>query len=126
MYSFIFLFFPLRFHIVLDGTFISMPPNCINIKPFRPKLASPQFTLNFRMFLENLLCRYTFYYTNYFGRAFNRNTLNQKMNVVFISTYLYKNYIVSLRNFYTNFFQTQINRFTKNNSPIFCRTHKMI
>jgi len=90
MNSFIFLFFYLSFCICLYAIFISMTTYSINIKPFCPKLSSPEFLLNLWMKFENLLCCNAFYRLDYPCWTLHWNTLNQKMDMVIICTNLTK------------------------------------
>ena len=76
--------------------------------------------------LKNFFSSDTFYSSYYFCRTFYWNTLNRKMNMVVVSANFNENNIIALRNLNTYFFQTKINFWTKNNSPVFRRTCKMI
>jgi len=122
----IFLFSTLCFDILLNGIFIAMPSHRVHIKSFRPKLTSPKLRLNFWMKFKNLLGRDTFYSLNYSRRAQHWNTLNQKMDMIVICSYFYKNDFKPFGYFKTNIFQTIINLFCKYNSTILGWTNKMI
>src|SRR5436190_17445264 len=126
MYLFIFFLSTLPFYVFFDGILIPLHSYCIHIKPFRPKLSSPQFLLYFWMFLKYLSCNYTFYRLNYSRWTFHRNTLYQKMNMVCISPYFNKYNFISLRYFNTNCLQSPINRITENNLAVFGGTYIMI
>lgn len=126
MYTFIIFFGALFLYIFLYRVFIPMTANCTYIKPLCPKFTAPKLLLNFRMKSENLFGCDTLYCLDYSSGTIHRNTLNQKMNMIFICTNLYKDYFKSLRKFKADFFQTTVNCFCENYSTVFGRTNKMI
>ena len=82
MNLFIFIFSTLSFEICLYYRFIPMLTNCIYIKSFSPKLASPKLFLYFWMKSEYFLCCNALYYLNYFHWTIHRDTLYPKMNIL--------------------------------------------
>ncbi len=122
----IFLLSSLCLYISLNCIFITMSSNRTNIKPFCPKFSSPQLLPDFWMKLENLFRCNTFYCLNDSSWAQHWNTLYQKMNVVVICTNLNKKNFKTLRDFNTYLFQTFINLFVKNDSPVLSWTYKMV
>ena len=126
MYYFIFLFLTLSLDIFSYRIFISKLTYCIDKISIRPNLSSPQLLFYFRMFLKYFSCCYTFYNRYYLCLTQLGYRLNQKMYMISVCSYLHKSYFVTQRYFKTNCFQTHVNFFGKDNSPIFCRTYKMI
>jgi hypothetical protein len=126
MYPFIVIFCSLCFHICLYRILISMTTNCINIKSFCPKLASPKLLFYFWMKLGNLFRPVTFHYLDYPCWTNRWYALYQKMNMIFIHSDLNKSYFRSLRNLKTNLFKARIDSFRRNYPPIFGWTYKMI
>src|SRR5436190_15274536 len=98
----IFLLDTLFLNIFRNRTFISKLTHRIGKISISPKFTSPQLLLYLRIPLKNFLRRDTFYHHYYLCYTIRWNRLNQKMNMVFIRSYLDKLYFVPLTNFYTH------------------------
>jgi len=72
----------------LNCIFIDIVSYRINVKNFCLKLTTSKFFLYFWVKLENLFCRDTFCRLDYPCWTFKRYTVNQKMNMVAVCTYL--------------------------------------
>ena len=73
---------------------ISMFTQLIYIETFSSKLTTHELFLYFWVKSKYIFCSYAFYYLNYLCGIIRRNTLDQKMNMVFICSNLYKiNYL---------------------------------
>ncbi len=125
MYLFI-LGLSLVLEVFLYNLLIRILPDRIDIIPARPKFATPKQVLHLRMKPENLLRRNALDRSDYLFRSIQRNTLNQKMNMVAIKTNLQKMNIVAFLYIKANLLERSGNRFVKNSSPIFDRANKMI
>jgi len=106
MYLFVFFFSTLTFYIRLYCRFIPMFTHSIYIKTFCPKLSTPELFFYFRVKSKYLFCSYALYYLNYFRGAIHRNTLYQKMNMIFICPNFYKINLITIGNTNANVFQT--------------------
>ena len=69
MQLFVLFFSALIFHIFFYRILVTMTSHCIHIKTFRPKLTTPQLTLNLRMLYKNLSGRDTLYRLDDFCRT---------------------------------------------------------
>ncbi len=127
MYFFIFGF-SLVLEVLLYRLFICVLSDSIHIISACTKFAAPKHTFHFGMEPENFLGRDALDRTDYHFRSVRRNTLDQKMNVVAIKTYLQKMNLVPLlyTNTKTNLLERRRNVITKYISPIFDWTNKMI
>src|SRR5580693_6541733 len=126
MKLFVFFLGSLRFDILLNCIFVPMSAHRVHIVPLCPKFPTPKFLFYFWVEPEYLLRCNTLYSPDYLGRAQHGNTLYQKMHMIFVRSNLDKLNLIPFRYLKAYFFQTFINRFRKNNSPILCRTHVMI
>lgn len=113
-------------NILLYYLFIGVLTNCVNIVPACPKITTPQYLLYLRMQTKYLSACYAFYHLdNLLGRL-NRNSLNQKMNVILITAYFHKLYFIPLTDLKTYLPQGYRYIFTQYLSPVFNRTCNMI
>src|SRR5665811_2214344 len=76
--------------------------------------------------LENFPRSDAFQHLDNLCRAFHRNGLEQKMNMVPVRADLKKMNFVPLFHFQTNLYQSLIHRLVKDHLAIFCRTDKMV
>src|SRR5665213_1990564 len=113
-------------NIFLNYIFVCILPNRVNIVPVSPKLSSPQLLFHFRMKTEKFSCSNTFHDLNYRFWRHHRNTLHQKMNMIFVCSNFQKMYLKPAFNVFAHFYQTLFNIFRQNTSPIFYRTNQMI
>lgn len=125
MYFFIFGF-SLVLEVFLYYLFICVLSNSIHIISACPKFTAPKQLFHFGMEPEYFLGRDALDRTDYIFRSVRRNTLDQKMNVVAIKTYLQKMNLVPLLYTKTNLFERSRNVIAKYISPIFDGTNKMI
>ena len=84
-------FLTLILNIHLYNFFICLLPNGINVITFGPKITTPQLCFNFWMKTKQFFCRNAFYCLNNTFYRQHRNTLYQKMNMIFIRTYFQQN-----------------------------------
>ena len=113
-------------NIIRDGRLVTKLADRVHKISIRPKFSSPKLFLHFWMLCKNLSGCETFQNRDDLSYTHLRNRLNQKMNMVLVCANLQKMNLISLLNFKTSLFQRLINFLAKNNSPIFCRTHKVI
>lgn len=106
--------------------FIPKLANRVHKISIRPKFSSPQFFFHFWMLSEYLSGYYTFYHPDNHTGTLCRNRLNQKMNIIFVSSNFKEVNLISLLNLKTNFFQCLINCFAEYHFAIFGRTNKVI
>ena len=121
-----FVLFALILYICLNYFCIAVLANRVHIIPTCPKLASPQFLFNLWMLFENPFRCYTLYCLYYPFWRVTRHALHQKMNVVFICSYFYKNYLIPFRYPCTGHFQGKCNLLCKNLPSILGWTNIMI
>ncbi len=77
----------LIFNITRNHIFIAMFTNRTRKISITPKLPSPKLFFHIRTFLEDFSSRYTLYQRDYFRHTILWDTLHQKMNVIFITSY---------------------------------------
>ncbi len=111
MYLFVFGF-SLILEVFLYNLLICVLSDSIHIIPTCPKLAAPKQPFHFGMEPENFLRRDTLDRTDYIFRSIGRDTLNQKMNVIAIKTYLQKMDVVTLLYPNTNLLERERNFIT--------------
>jgi hypothetical protein len=92
----------------------------------RPKFTSPQLLLHLWATLENLLRRYAFEHCYDLRNAVPWHRLNQKMNVVFIRSYLQKLDLVSLLDPKSDSLQFLLHIFIKHYPPVLRRKYQVI
>src|ERR1039457_741946 len=126
MKLFVFFLGSLRFDILLNCIFVPMSAHRVHIVSLCPKFPTPKFLFYFRVEPQYLLRCDTLYNPDYLGRAQHGNTLYQKMDMILVSSNLYKINLVPFRYLKAYFLQTFINCFRKNNSTILCRAYVMI
>ena len=74
----------LALNIGFDRVFITVLSNSIDIKTFPPELTTPQLLLHLWVFFKEFFGCDTFNQLYNFRRAVCWNTLNQKMNMIFV------------------------------------------
>ena len=117
---------PLLCHIFFNHFFIPILSNRIHIISAGPKLPSPQFSLHFRTPLKNFSCCYTFCDLDYSFGNHHRNTLHQKMHMVFVASNFNITYFKSSTYLQTHLFKSFFHLLRENISSIFHRTNHMI
>src|ERR1017187_1707212 len=126
MKLYVFFLSSLRFEILLNCIVVPMSAYRVHMVSLCPKFPTPKFLFYFGVKPQYLLHRDTLYNPDYLGRAQHGNTLYQKMNMILVSSNLYKINLVPFRYLKASFLQTFINCFRKNNSTILCRAYVMI
>ncbi len=112
--------------IFLYALSISILTHSIRIEPTCPKFASPQKFLYIFVLLKYFARCYTFDSCYYSGYRHRRNTLYQKMHMVFIHTYLYKVYFETTGYIKANLTKSCRHLVCENRSSIFRWKDKMI
>ena len=113
-------------NISLNHFLICILTNRINIIPIAPKLTTPKLLLYLWMTPEQFFGSDTFYCLRYLFGGHHRNTLQQKMNMIFIRTNFDKMYFKSFLYIRSHLNQTLFRFLRQNTSPIFYRTNQMI
>src|SRR3954454_12673409 len=83
--AFIIFFSSLRFDILPNGVFISMSAYGVHIITLCPKFPTPELLFYFRTQFENLSCCDTFHSPDDLHWTQCRNTLDQKVDMIFVS-----------------------------------------
>ena len=117
---------PLAFDVVCYYFFIAISSYGVYVVAACPKMAAPKYFLDLGVSLEYFLSCNTFYRLHNIFWTHYRYTLNQKMNVVFINSYLHEMNLVPLPYPYTNFLQALGNFFCENFSPVFCGAYDVV
>ncbi len=115
----VFPFSSLIFDIFTDDIFIAMFANCRNKISIRPKLPSSKFLFDFRDFGKYFSGCYTLNLCYYFRWTIHWNRLHQKMCMISFCAYFQKVHFITLRNFYTYFFQKRIHFLIDYRMPVF-------
>ena len=112
--------------IPLNYTYACILTNRVNVITIAPKLTAPKLMFHFWMKPKQFSCCNTFYHLSYLLWGHHRNTLYQKMNMIFVRTNLDKMYFKSL--FYVRAYINQafFHFFCQNTSSIFYRAYQMI
>ena len=103
-----------------------MTPNCVDIVPFGPELSTPELLFHLRVKFENLLGRDAFDRLNDFARTHRWYTLNQEMNMIFVSANFNEHNLIALRYLKADLLQALVYCLTENNSAIFRWTYKVV
>jgi hypothetical protein len=113
-------------NILRNARLISKLADRVDKKSISPKFSSPKFGFHFGVFSENFLGGDAFQSRDQRSRTHPGNTLNQKMNMIFVRSNLQKVNIVALLNLKTDLLQRLINCFAENNSAVLGWTNKMV
>ena len=100
---------PLVLNIIGDGRFRSVSGDCIDKVSTCPKLASPEFLLHFRVFLEHCSANDALHHLDNVLRKHHRDGLYKKMDMILIGTNFEKVYIISLCDLKTGLFDRLVN-----------------
>lgn len=113
-------------NIFYDHLLIAVLAYCVGIISTRPEFPTPEFFSHFRVKPEDFFCSNALYglYNSLWGK--NRDALDEKMNMVFVSSDLDEMHLVSFTDTHTNLFECIFHFFRKDLSSILCRTHYMI
>ena len=113
-------------NIFFDHFLITVLTYRVGIISTRPEFPTPEFFLHFRVKPEDFFCGNALYdlHNSLWGK--NRDALDKKMNMVFVSSDLNKMHLVSFTDTHTNFFEYIFHFFRKDLFSILCRTHHMI
>ena len=122
----VFFLQPLVTNVLRNTRLISKLADRVDEISISPEFSTPKLCFHLGMLFENLFGRDAFQHRDEGRWAHLWNTLNQKMNMVFVLANLQKMNLVSLLDFHAHNFQSLINCFAENHPAIFGRKHKMI
>ena len=103
-----------------------MTTYCIDVESTTPKRTTPQCSFDTGSMEEYFTSRKTLYGTCNFCRTVGWNTLNQKMNMVLVSTYFQKLNFIPILYVQTGLTQYTLYLGTQNKMTILGRTNQMI
>ena|SRR5215208_678170 len=114
----IFLFPALLLYILAYHLLVPVLTDCAYVISICPKLPSPQLLLYFRAGSEDISRRYALEDLHYLLRAVHRHTLHQKMDVVFVRSYLKKGDLIPVANSQADLFEFLVYFRIKYNSSV--------
>lgn len=103
-----------------------MTTDSIDIVPFSPEFPTPKLLFHFWVKLEKLFGNDTFDSLYYGAWTHRWNTLNQKVNMIFVGPYFNELYLIPLRYLKADLFQRLVNGFAEYNPAIFRWAYKMV
>ena len=122
----IFLFPALLLYILAYHLLVPVLPDRADVISIRPKLPSPQLLLYFRAGCKYFSRRYALYDLHYLLRAVHRHTLHQKMDVVFVRSYLKECDLIPVANSQADLFEFLIYFGVEYNSSVLRRADYVI
>ena len=118
--------FALILNIPFNNFSVAIMTNCIRVISTCPEAPSPQLLFHFRELVKDFTSSDAFYCSYYLSNSHRRNTLNQKMDVIFISANLDKINLVTTLNLQACFLDQLTHRTIDHLTPVLHRKNQVI